>query len=237
MSKTLLKTFRRRSQGSREQQEIYNEARRKISRAKLLNKKPNASLLTIVNEYKPETKAQLRKKADIVQVAGPALFAGPALAGIKAVRGGYKVAEKIYKNKAAAEKALTKLRKKVFGQNKAGEPAPRTLLGRAGRLAREPSPGQKKAMNMQSYLREADKLKVKGAAKTLAAGTVAGGGGYLVGKGKGSQKKGSKEKPFEGEINLTGEEIDMIQNSSKGKVKRRMGGIVKKGYGKAQRGY
>ena len=234
MSKTLLETFRRRSQGSREQKQIYNEARRKISRAKMLNQKPNAALQTIVKEYKPETKAQLRKKADIVQVAGPALFAGPALAAIKAVRGGYKVGEKIYKNKAAAEKALTKLRGKVFGQNKAGEPAPRTLLGRVGRLARNPSPGQQKAMNMQSYLREADKLTAKGAAKTLAAATLAGGGGYLVGKGKG---KGSKEKPFEGEVNLTGEEIDMIQNSSKGKVKRRMGGIVKKGYGKAQRGY
>ena len=130
MSEALLKTFRRRSQGSREQEQIYNRAMRKIASARGMNKKPDPSLLTIAKEYKPETKAQLKRKQADAAIMGLTLVGGPLVkGGVKAfqlgraamaglpkgitkVRGGFKFGDKIYKTLGAAKGAVTKAGKK-----------------------------------------------------------------------------------------------------------------------------
>ena len=98
MSQALLTKFRKARQGSSEQKEILRRAKNDIRRAKLLNKKPSAALQTIIKEFKPETKAQLKQKQALAADMGITLASGPILgkvikagrAGLGAVRAGKK---------------------------------------------------------------------------------------------------------------------------------------------------
>ena len=89
MSQALLTKFRKARQGSSEQKEILRRAKNDIRRAKLLNKKPSAALQTIIKEFKPETKAQLKQKQALAADMGITLASGPILGKvIKAGRAG-----------------------------------------------------------------------------------------------------------------------------------------------------
>ena len=110
---------------------------RKIASARGMNKKPDPSLLTIAKEYKPETKAQLKRKQAAAANMGLTLVGGPlvkggvkafqlgraALAGlpkgITKVRGGFKFGDKTYKTLSGAKGAATRAGKKP-------PPAPKT---------------------------------------------------------------------------------------------------------------
>ena len=110
---------------------------RKIASARGMNKKPDPSLLTIAKEYKPETKAQLKRKQAAAANMGLTLVGGPlvkgavkgvqlgraALAGlpkgITKVRGGFKFGDKTYKTLGGAKGAATRAGKK-------SPPAPKT---------------------------------------------------------------------------------------------------------------
>ena len=180
MSEALLKTFRRRSQGSREQEQIYNRAMRKIASARAMDKKPDPSLLTIAKEYKPETKAQLKRKQAAAANMGLTLVGGPLVkGGVKAfqlgraamaglpkgitkVRGGFKFGDKIYKTLGAAKGAVTKAGKKPPPTPKtpAAPKAPADVVAAATRgstrAAQRPTKLQKQ---LQRNEREAAKLR------------------------------------------------------------------------------
>ena len=63
MSDALLKKFRKAKQGSSQQKEMVRRAKSTIKRAKLTGETPHPTLKTIISEYKPETKAQLKDKS------------------------------------------------------------------------------------------------------------------------------------------------------------------------------
>ena len=180
MSEALLKTFRRRSQGSREQEQIYNRAMRKIASARGMNKKPDPSLLTIAKEYKPETKAQLKRKQAAAANMGLTLVGGPlvkgavkgvqlgraALAGlpkgITKVRGGFKFGDKTYKTLGAAKGAATKAGKKPAPTPKTPAapkpPADKVAAATRGRTTAAQRPN-KTQRQLQRNEREAAKLQ------------------------------------------------------------------------------
>ena len=109
MSQALLKKFRRAKQGSSEQKEILRRAKNDLRRNKILGLKPSSALQTIVKEFKPETKKQLKEKADSAREGAALVVGGPLLKGavkgvqlgraalsglpkgITKVRGGFKV--------------------------------------------------------------------------------------------------------------------------------------------------
>lgn len=126
MSQALLKKFRRAKQGSSEQKEILRRAKNDLRRNKILGLKPSSALQTIVKEFKPETKKQLKEKADSAREGAALVVGGPLLKGavkgvqlgraalsglpkgITKVRGGFKVGDKTYQTAAAAKGALTR---------------------------------------------------------------------------------------------------------------------------------
>ena len=109
MSQALLKKFRRAGQGSREQKEIVRRAKNDIRTAKMYGNKPSETLQTIIKEYKPETKEQLKSKAWDARMGALGMAGGPAAkggvklwqlgrsiigglpSGITKVKGGFKV--------------------------------------------------------------------------------------------------------------------------------------------------
>jgi len=177
MSEALLKTFRRRSQGSREQEQIYNRAMRKIASARGMNKKPDPSLLTIAKEYKPETQAQLKRKQAAAANMGLTLVGGPLLkGGIKAfqagraalaglpkgitkVRGGFKVGDKTYKTLGGAKGAVTKAGKKPPPSPKTPPANVKSNIDKAAPSARAAGRPNKLQRQLQKNQKEADKLK------------------------------------------------------------------------------
>ena len=161
MSQALLTKFRKARQGSSEQKEILRRARNDIRRAKLLNKKPSAALKTIIKEFKPETKAQLKQKQALAADMGITLAAGPIIgkavtvgrAGVKAGRAALKAKQAAEKTQKAAQavnkntklpvvippvpQKLSKLGATITG-------AGATAVG-AGELLRDSKPGPKRA--------------------------------------------------------------------------------------------
>ena len=153
---------------------------RKISSARGMNKKPDPSLLTIAKEYKPETKAQLKRKQADAAILGLTLVGGPLVkGGVKAfqlgraamaglpkgitkVRGGFKFGDKIYKTLGAAKGAVTKAGKKPPPTPKtpAAPKTPADIVATATRgrkrAAQRPTKLQKQ---LQRNEREAAKLR------------------------------------------------------------------------------
>mgnify|MGYP003116528945 CR=1 FL=1 len=165
MSQALLTKFRKARQGSSEQKEILRRAKNDIRRAKLLNKKPSAALQTIIKEFKPETKAQLKQKQALAADMGITLAAGPIIgkavkvgsAGVKAARAALKARQKAKKlanktqNVAQAVNKNTKLPMVIppvpqklskLGATLTGAGA--TAIG-AGELLKDSKPGPKRA--------------------------------------------------------------------------------------------
>jgi len=159
MSDALLKKFRKAKQGSSQQKEMVRRARSTIKRAKLTGETPHPTLKTIISEYKPETKAQLKDKASYARAGALTMVGGPllkgaakgiqlgraALAGLPrgmtAVKGGFKVGEKVYKSKGAATKALNKAKTIVKPPKVAPKVPPSAdRLSQAAGAGRRPNP-------------------------------------------------------------------------------------------------
>jgi len=159
MSDALLKKFRKAKQGSSQQKEMVRRARSTIQRAKITGETPHPTLKTIISEYKPETKAQLKDKASSARAGALTMVGGPllkgaakgiqlgraALAGLPrgmtAVKGGFKVGEKVYKSKGAATKALNKAKTIVKPPKVAPKVPPSAdRLSQAAGAGRRPNP-------------------------------------------------------------------------------------------------
>jgi hypothetical protein len=119
MSQALLTKFRKARQGSSEQKEILRRARNDIRRAKLLNKKPSSALKTIIKEFKPETKAQLKQKQALAADMGITLAAGPIIGkAVKVGRAGVKAGRAALKGRQKAKQAAEKTQKVAQTANK-----------------------------------------------------------------------------------------------------------------------
>jgi|TARA_R100000152_G_C6738025_1_gene161998 hypothetical protein len=167
MSQALLTKFRKARQGSSEQKEILRRAKNDIRRAKLLNKKPSAALQTIIKEFKPETKAQLKQKQALAADMGITLAAGPIIGkAVKVGRAGVKAGRAALKGRQKAKQAAEKTQKVAQTANKnkntklpvVTPPVPKklnklgaTLTGAgataigAGELLKDSKPGPKRA--------------------------------------------------------------------------------------------
>lgn len=139
-----------------------------------------------------------------------------------------------YKQLKSLEKAVDKVR----GMNPEGQKAPTDVVGRATRVLRKANPKQKKIEPLTKTQRYSDKLKAAGAAAAGATGALGLKAGYDKGRSKGL-KEGREE------LNITGEELKIIEDNSKkpakksygGKVTRRKaGGKIGRGCGAALRG-
>ena len=165
MSQALLKKFRRAKQGSSEQKEILRRAKNDLRRNKILGLKPSSALQTIIKEFKPETKKQLKEKADSAREGAAWMAGGPlvkggikaykagraALAGlpkgITKVRDGFKFGDKTYKTLGGAKGAATRAAKKPptppakpklpADQVAAASRASSTARGRPSKLAKK----------------------------------------------------------------------------------------------------
>jgi len=135
-------------------------------------------------------------------------------------------------------KSLKKAVDKARGMNPKGQKAPTDVVGRAARLYRKANPDQVKGGILTNSQRAADKLKAAGAAAAGATGALGLKAGYDKGRSKGL-KEGREE------LNITGEELKIIEDNAKkpakksygGKVTRRKaGGKIGRGCGAALRG-
>jgi len=133
---------------------------------------------------------------------------------------------------------LKKAVDKARGMNPKGQKAPTDVVGRATRLLRKANPDQVRGEILTNSQRAADKLKAAGAAAAGATGALGLKAGYDKGRSKGL-KEGREE------LNITGEELKIIEDNAKkpakksygGKVTRRKaGGKIGRGCGAALRG-
>ena len=131
---------------------------------------------------------------------------------------------------------LKKAVDKARGMNPEGQPAPTDVVGRAARLLRKANPQQKRIEPLTKTQRYSDKLKVAGA---TASGGIAGAGAVSA---KAAYNKGKEKNQG---LNITGEELKIIEDNAKkpakksygGKVTRRKaGGKIGRGCGAALRG-
>ena len=126
-------------------------------------------------------------------------------------------------------KSLKKAVDKARGMNPEGQPAPTDVAGRAARLYRKANPQQKRIEDLNKYQRHYDKLKVAGA---TASGGIAGAGAVSA---KAAYNKGKEKNQG---LNITGEELKIIEDNTKNPAKKSYGGKVtrRKAGGKIGRG-
>ena len=126
-------------------------------------------------------------------------------------------------------KSLEKAVNKVRGMNPEGQKAPTDVVGRAARLYRKANPQQKRIEDLNKYQRHYDKLKVAGA---TASGGIAGAGAVSA---KAAYNKGKEKNQG---LNITGEELKIIEDNTKNPAKKSYGGKVtrRKAGGKIGRG-
>ena len=115
------------------------------------------------------------------------------------------------------------------GMNPKGQKAPTDVVGRAARLLRRANPQQKRIEDLNKYQRHYDKLKVAGA---TASGGIAGAGAVSA---KAAYNKGKEKNQG---LNITGEELKIIEDNTKNPAKKSYGGKVtrRKAGGKIGRG-